>query len=79
MNCREMTDFLMAYLDDELPQAQREGFDAHLQECPPCIVYLDTYKEAVRLGKQVCARDDSPLPEDVPEVLIDAILAARER
>ena len=79
MNCREMTDFLMAYVDEELAPDQHAAFEAHMGECPPCVLYLDSYREAVRLGKEVCARDDSPLPDDVPEVLIQAILTARER
>ncbi len=79
MNCREMTDFLMTYLDDELPASQREAFEEHLEACPPCVRYLDSYRESIRLGKAVCARDDGPVPEDAPEALIQAILAARER
>ncbi len=78
MNCREMTDFLMEYLDGELPASQRTSFDEHLAACPPCVFYLDSYKESVQLGKAVCARDDDPVPEDAPEALIQAILSARE-
>ncbi len=74
-----MTDFLMSYLDDELPTSQRETFDAHLGACPPCVSYLETYKESVRLGKAVCAADDESVPADVPEALIQAILASRKR
>ena len=79
MNCREMVDFLMAYVDEELPEAQRQAFDAHLGDCPPCISYLDSYRESVRLGKAVCQQEEGPVPDDVPEALIQAILAARER
>jgi anti-sigma factor RsiW len=79
MNCRELTDFLMAYLDEELTPTQHAAFEEHMAICPPCVVYLDSYRETVRLGKEVCARDESPVPDDVPEVLIEAILAARKR
>lgn len=79
MNCREMVDFLMAYLDDELPSGQRSAFDAHLEECPPCIGYVETYREAVRLGKAVCEADDADVPSDAPEDLVRAILDARGR
>ena len=79
MNCREMTDFLMAYLDGELPAEQRTAFDEHLGECPPCIDYLESYRESVRLGKVVCTMDDDPVPDDAPEALIQAILAARSK
>ena len=79
MNCREMTDFLMAYLEEELPAEQSRAFDEHLEACPPCISYLDSYRESVRLGKAVCTREDDPVPDDAPEALIQAILNARQR
>ena len=79
MNCREMTDFLMAYLDEELPAEQRQSFDEHLAACPPCIAYIETYRESIELGKAVCSPDDDPVPDDVPERLIQAILSARQR
>ena len=78
MNCREMVDFLMDYVNGELPDAQRESFETHLADCPPCIAYLDSYRETVRLGRAVCA-DDDETPDDVPPELIEAILAARRR
>jgi anti-sigma factor RsiW len=74
-----MVEFLMAYLDSELPEVERAQFDTHLQICPPCVVYLDTYREAVRVGKAVCREDSDVPPEDVPEGLIEAILAAKAR
>ena len=56
MNCREFVDFLMDYLDGQLPENVRSTFEEHLRACPPCEVYLDSYAETVRLGKAVlCA------------------------
>ena len=76
MTCREFVDFVMAYLDSELDPSVRETFDTHLAECPPCIAYLDSYQETIRLGK-LCEAPEGPVPEDVPEGLVRAILAAR--
>lgn len=77
MTCREFNEFLMAYLDRELPKAELESFEAHLAECPPCVVYLDQYRETVRLGRSICEPDDGPIPDNVPERLIQAVLASR--
>ena len=77
MNCREFVDFLMEYLDGRLDASQAAGFQEHMRECPPCEVYLDTYQETIRLGKCICEPDGS-MPQDVPEELVQAILAARE-
>jgi anti-sigma factor RsiW len=76
VTCQELVDFLMAYLDRELPAAERTAFDGHLAVCPPCLVYLDTYRDTVALGRSVCTGDD-PVPDDVPEDMVRAILDAR--
>lgn len=79
MTCRELTEFLMAYLSDELPDAQRRVFDEHLAECPGCVTYLHTYEETIKLGRAAFRDPDAPPPADVPEQLIRAILAARKQ
>jgi anti-sigma factor RsiW len=76
LTCRELIDFLAAYLDDELASAARADFEAHLSLCPHCVDYLASYRETIRLGKQAC-EPDVELPADVPRELVDAILAAR--
>lgn len=76
ISCREFVDFLMDYLDGDLPQGQREVFESHLGLCPQCHTYLDTYRETVRLGRTLlCGADDAP-PSDAPDELVQAILAA---
>lgn len=79
MTCREMVEFLMAYLDRELPEAQRTSFEAHIQLCPPCQAYLETYERTVSLGRVLCEDGDDPVPDDVPEALVRAILEARQK
>jgi anti-sigma factor RsiW len=77
MKCREFVDFLMRYLDDDLDKKTKTIFEAHLQICPPCVGYLDGYKDVIELGKMACSNPDGPVPGDAPEALIKAILAAR--
>ena len=67
----------MGYLDDELPPGQRAEFDRHMATCPSCVDYLNTYEKTVGLAK-ACAAND-PVPDDVPESLVQAILEARKR
>ena len=76
MTCREFVDFLMSYLDDELEHERRRVFEGHMDACPSCHDYLTTYEDTIRLGKLACDDQGGP-PEDVPEKLIEAILAAR--
>jgi anti-sigma factor RsiW len=79
MTCREVIEFLMEYRSGTLPAEQRAVFDDHLQTCPPCVAYLKSYDEAVRLGKEALRYLDEPASADVPEDLVQAILAARRK
>jgi len=78
MTCRELVEFLMLYLDGELPLDQRARFDDHLTVCHACVIYMNTYIETVQMGKAACAPLDEPVPDEVPEELVRAILAARD-
>ena len=78
LTCRELIDFLAAYLDGELAPEPRAAFELHLSLCPRCVDYLASYRETIRLGKQAC-EPGAELPADVPSDLVDAILAARRR
>ena len=75
MTCKEFIDFLMDYVEKQLPDRSRAEFEKHIEDCPECVHYLDSYRTTVELGQQVC-RDEEPVPGDVPEPLIQAILSA---
>ena len=64
----------MGYLDNELALEERAVFDRHLEACPSCVNYLKTYEKTVLLAR---AAADDPVPAEVPESLVQAILAAR--
>jgi anti-sigma factor RsiW len=76
ISCREVLDFLGAYLDGELPEVVRSNFEHHLTRCPECVHYLESYRETVRLG-QLAYDVDGPVPEEVPEELVEAILTSK--
>lgn len=79
LTCREIIDYLRAYLAGELPLAERAEFEAHLAVCPPCIAFLKTYEQTIRLGRDACCHPEGVCEEPVPEDLVKAILAAREK
>lgn len=72
MNCRECTDFLIDYLNGDLPAAQQRVFEGHLQLCPPCLTYLESYRATLKLCES--AREE---PAELPDAMVQAILAAR--
>ena len=76
MNCREFVEFLMAYVNSELPDGEAAAFRQHISDCPPCIHYLDTYKQTLELEKQAYAEEEE-LFQEAPENLVKAIMKAR--
>jgi len=79
MTCREFIDFLIDYFEDDLSAREHAEFKDHLVECPDCTEYLKSYAETITLGNAAFADPDAPVPSDVPEVVVQAILASRKR
>jgi anti-sigma factor RsiW len=79
ITCREFVDFLDDYLARRLEPPQVAEFNNHLSGCPPCVAYMQTYEDSIRLGKAAMTRSEEPTPDAVPEDLVAAILAAREK
>jgi anti-sigma factor RsiW len=77
VTCRDFAEFISDYLSGELPSNARSQFDDHLARCANCRRYLTSFEESVKLGKHAYDDDSAELPEDVPEDLVRAILAAR--
>ncbi len=79
MSCAELDGFLVDYLEGTLPRPQRRIFTLHLLLCRDCRSYLERYRRAIALGRAVFQQPTDPVPDDVPEDLMRAILAARHQ
>jgi anti-sigma factor RsiW len=78
LTCQELTDFLDAWVHDELPSAQRTEFERHVKDCPGCVSYTKAYRRTVELGRRAFECPDDRIPEKVPEELVRSVLAARK-
>ena len=78
ITCREFEDFILRYLDGELTDRQRSVFEWHLRICRECREYLAAYQRSREIAVAALAPANAPVPDDVPEDLIKAILDARE-
>jgi len=80
ISCREISEFLLAYVERDLDGEVHQEFERHLQKCPPCGHYLDSYRDTVELvrtcGKLELDKREHQRP---PEDLIQAILTAKQR
>ena len=77
MTCREIAEFLMQYIDGELPRHQRTTFEMHLADCPTCRVYLKSYELTVRLARSAESPAGDSKIESVPDELVRMILESR--
>ncbi|HKA55643.1 MAG TPA: zf-HC2 domain-containing protein [Candidatus Binatia bacterium] len=79
MTCREFVDFLPEYVSGTLAARGHVECERHLAGCPDCSAYLQSYRETIKLGKAALADPEAPVPAEIPEELVRAILASRGR
>ena len=77
LTCHELIDFLSDYLDGQLPRETVTVFNEHLAICPDCVAYLDNFKATLQATKTAFAPEAAAV--NVPEELVQAILASRTR
>jgi anti-sigma factor RsiW len=78
MTCRELLPFLADYLAGALDARTRARFEAHLADCPACVDYVRSYRETIRLAKDVFT-PAGDAATTMPAELVGAILDATRR
>ena len=78
LTCQQLISFICDYLEGELPDEQKSSFDIHLERCPCCKNYLDSYQMTIRASKSACC-DGADKPPKMPDALVQAILAAQRQ
>lgn len=53
LTCRQVTELLYEYLEGEMPSEQCQCLEQHLCNCPPCHVFLTTYRETIRITRSL--------------------------
>ena len=82
-DCEAVFARLSEYLDRELPAATCEELESHIQDCAPCVEFVDSLKKSVGLYRTYQPVPDPPmLSPQVKQSLREAyqrMLDARER
>jgi hypothetical protein len=60
--CRGLVDLLCDYLEGDIQQNEREEIDRHMDDCPPCLGFMKTYRKTTEICKTL-------RPEDIPQHL----------
>jgi hypothetical protein len=68
MECRRIAELLEDYLEDSLPARTRALIDWHIDGCPPCVAFVNTYRGTVKVMGTL-------RPPDVPPELKQRLAA----
>ena len=70
--CGEMFDRLSEYLDGDLPDDVGERMRRHIEDCDPCVRFVESLRRAV---KMVELEGPEPIPDDLRQNLVRAAKA----
>lgn len=77
ITCEEVTAFLARYVEDGLSPEERKAFDRHVAMCHACRAYVESYARTIELEGLAFEDPEALALSDVPEELVQGILAAR--
>jgi len=74
MTCRDLTDFLAAYISRDLAPDVQSAFERHLALCANCRCFLQQYEQTVAAGRAACGwDDDAPVPDELVRAILSSI------
>lgn len=76
ITCRELVEFLIDFVSNELPPEHRARVEQHLKRCPPCVTYVETYQLTIRLTRQLPCK---PMPPELVQRLREVLEKIREQ
>jgi predicted anti-sigma-YlaC factor YlaD len=79
VNCRQLAELLIDFVSGECAEETRLHIEEHLVECPPCVIYLETYRLTIQMTRQL---PQVPMPPPMVERLrrvVEAKCPPRDR
>ena len=76
MNCMDILDKLSDYLDKELDPSLCQEIEKHVEDCEPCIAFINTLKKTVSLfngQKEAGPEIPKPVSTNLKDFLKDNI------
>ncbi len=68
ITCKSLIlEYLVEYEDGSMPAPERQELERHLQHCPPCVVFLKSYRATGRTLRML-------KPREIPKNLADAVM-----
>ena len=62
--CKQITDLMLDYLTDKLHPKLKKDFQKHLNICPDCVSFVNTYKKTVKATATLRSEEIPPKVRD---------------
>ena len=67
IECRQIAELLGDYLDGTLPSHTRQLIDFHIDGCPPCVAFINTYRGTMSATRNLA---DVAIPSELKKRLL---------
>jgi len=74
LECRQIADLLGDYFEGSLPRETRDLIDFHIDGCPPCVAFLNTYKGTMDATRRL---PDVPIPPELKNRLLNVLKSSK--
>jgi anti-sigma factor RsiW len=74
LECRQIADLLGDYLDGTLPKRTRDLLEWHIEACPPCVAFVNTYRGTVNAAAKF---REVEIPAELKQRLLAVLRATR--
>jgi anti-sigma factor RsiW len=74
IECRQIADLLGDYLDGSLPNHTRQLIDFHIDGCPPCVAFVNTYRGTIDAARKLA---DVQIPAELKKRLLAVLKSGK--
>jgi anti-sigma factor RsiW len=75
IECRQIADLLGDYLDGTLPKSTRELLEWHIEGCPPCVAFVNTYRGTINAATKL---REVQVPTELKKRLLAVLRSQRD-
>ncbi|HXH84659.1 MAG TPA: zf-HC2 domain-containing protein [Candidatus Tectomicrobia bacterium] len=76
IECRQIAELLGDYLDGSLSQRLRDLIDFHVDGCPPCVAFMNTYRGTIDAARALRGREVE-IPVELKKRLLAVVRSER--
>jgi hypothetical protein len=76
LECRQIAELLGDYFDETLPSHLRELLEFHIDGCPPCVAFVNTYRGTIAATRTL---PETPMPTELKKRLLSVLREQRSQ